>query len=400
MMSSSAQNFSASSSLGSESGRNFNIFNLIGERGTQGQRGPLSTYVYARDRFVDPIGGSDLNDGGVTAPFRTLSVALASVGPLNTNNRYNIHLMPGPVTEPGPILWRPWVSLFGTGKDSTIVSTPITYIATVDPDIFNPPRFDFSNVQLGGTVTLDLTASINTNIRFVESRVVDLQFTSAVPYATNPNNVFLESSQLINGTVAGALHIYDNNGEFNSLTVLDGPCPPFVEIVGGLVQGTVTLNGNAHLYSTGVQFTANVLSVPTLTDTPFWNVSADSMTRGTITGDVQIVDSDGMVAGLLYAPLPGSITGTGTVTGNFTVTKETLVIGDASAGPFTVTLPPALLYVSREVVVKKIDATGNVITVMALGGDTIDGAANYLLNVQWQLVRLQSNSNGWYVTGM
>lgn len=391
--------FSSSSSSRSDPGRSVNIFNFVGERGTQGSRGPLSTYVYARDRFVDPIGGSDLNDGGVTTPFRTLQAALASVGPLNTNNRYNIHLMPGPVTEPGPILWRPWVSLFGTGKDSTIVSTPITYIASVDPDIFNPPRFDFSNVQLGGTVMLDLTASINTNIRFVDSRVANLQFTSAVPYSTNPNNVFLESSQLIDGTVAGALHIYDNNGEFNSLTILDGPCPPFVEIVGGLVQGTVTLNGNAHLYTTGVQFTANVLSVPTLTDTPFWNVSADSVTRGTITGNVQIVDSDGVVAGLAYAPLPGSITGTGTVTANFTLTKETLVIGDASAAAFTVTLPPALLYVSREVVVKKIDPTANAITIVVSGGGTIDGAANYFLNAQWQLVRLQSNSTGWYVTG-
>lgn len=370
-----------------------------GPPGPAGPAGPLSTYVYARDRFVDPIGGSDANNGGVTTPFQTIAAALASIGPTDTNNRYNIHIFPGPVTEP-PIIWRPWVSLFGTGKDSTIINSDLFYIALPDPDIFNPPRFNFSNVNFTGTTTIDLTASINTNIRFVDGRLSTLNYTSNVAYATNPNNLFLESTQLVVGTVNGGLYIYDNNGIFTSLTILNGNVPPFVEIVGGLVQGTVTLNGNAQLFTTGVEFIADVISNNVGGVFPFWQTSADSVTTGTITGPdpVQIVDTNNVVAGLNYSSFLNRITGSGVISDNFTVTKETFVPVDASSGPVTIIMPTAANYVGREIIIKKVDPSVNTVTIVPSSG-TIDGLISQIITTQYAGIRIESNSIEYFIIG-
>lgn len=62
--------------------------------------------------------------------------------------------------------------------------------------------------------------------------------------------------------------------------------------------------------------------------------------------------------------------------------NDRIVLVDATTNNVTVTLPAANAYgasITRELTVKRIDATGNTATVQRAGADTIDGATNFTL---------------------
>lgn len=68
---------------------------------------------------------------------------------------------------------------------------------------------------------------------------------------------------------------------------------------------------------------------------------------------------------------------------------------DATSAAFTIILPPVLSGYD-EIVVKKVDASANAVTVAPASG-TIDGAASYQLVAQWSTVVLNSDGTNWYV---
>lgn len=69
---------------------------------------------------------------------------------------------------------------------------------------------------------------------------------------------------------------------------------------------------------------------------------------------------------------------------------------DATSGAFTVTIPSALTTAGRQILITKIDASANAITVAAAGTDTIQGSATISLAAQWNKALLISNgNNGW-----
>lgn len=77
--------------------------------------------------------------------------------------------------------------------------------------------------------------------------------------------------------------------------------------------------------------------------------------------------------------------------------RDGVVTGDATGGPFTLTLPTAVGRRGRLVVCKKLDASVNAVTVDGAGTETIDGAATVALTTQWQVVRLLSDGTNWLV---
>jgi hypothetical protein len=70
---------------------------------------------------------------------------------------------------------------------------------------------------------------------------------------------------------------------------------------------------------------------------------------------------------------------------------------DATSAAFTVTLPKAALHPRRDLIVKKIDASGNAVTVEGDGAETIDGAANVALSGQWDFVQVISDGTSWSI---
>ena len=70
---------------------------------------------------------------------------------------------------------------------------------------------------------------------------------------------------------------------------------------------------------------------------------------------------------------------------------------DASAGNITINLPPANINNNAIIAVKKIDGSGNTITVDADGAETIDGALTATLTTQWEMVTLVCDGVSWYI---
>lgn len=81
-----------------------------------------------------------------------------------------------------------------------------------------------------------------------------------------------------------------------------------------------------------------------------------------------------------------------TVTTTYSVEADRFYIrGDATGGTFTITLPPALNLQGRRILLKKIDSSGNAITIAAAGSDTIEGSGSKSLAAQWDKYHLISN---------
>lgn len=85
-----------------------------------------------------------------------------------------------------------------------------------------------------------------------------------------------------------------------------------------------------------------------------------------------------------------------TVTSGAAATDYT-ILADATTGAINVPLPIASTVPRRIYVIKKIDASVNLVTVSASGGDFIDGSATFPMSVQWQSVTVQSNGTNWFI---
>lgn len=80
---------------------------------------------------------------------------------------------------------------------------------------------------------------------------------------------------------------------------------------------------------------------------------------------------------------------------------DRILLADATAGAFAITLPAASAVAKgKEYTFKKTDSSVNAVTVTAAGTDTIDGAGTYALSTQYQTVTVVSDgASKWWITG-
>ena len=71
------------------------------------------------------------------------------------------------------------------------------------------------------------------------------------------------------------------------------------------------------------------------------------------------------------------------------------IFGDATAGSITITLPTAV-GADEVYVIKKIDASANVVTIAAQAGETVALDPSFDLEDQGESLRLESDGSGWY----
>ncbi len=76
--------------------------------------------------------------------------------------------------------------------------------------------------------------------------------------------------------------------------------------------------------------------------------------------------------------------------------RAVLVDDDAAGGAVTVTLPPAVDNLNRELVIKKLGTTGSV-TIDGNEAETIDGALTKVLLTQYDVVELESDGANWWI---
>jgi len=88
-------------------------------------------------------------------------------------------------------------------------------------------------------------------------------------------------------------------------------------------------------------------------------------------------------------------TGIVTKTANYTATaNDGSIEGDATSGAITITLPAAASSAGRIYVIKKIDSSGNAVTVDPNASETIDGATTVSLSSQYSTIIVQCNYAG------
>lgn len=84
-------------------------------------------------------------------------------------------------------------------------------------------------------------------------------------------------------------------------------------------------------------------------------------------------------------------------TGYIASVADYTILGDAVGGAVVLNLPTAVGISGKIYNFKKVDATGNAVTVTPNGAETIDGAPNKALAVQWASVTLQSDGANWLI---
>lgn len=114
-------------------------------------------------------------------------------------------------------------------------------------------------------------------------------------------------------------------------------------------------------------------------------------------GDVMtLTTSAGLTLGILTT---GALyKGIRTVTAAPTIsTSDSTVLCDATSAAFSVVLPAASGSSGRVLHIKKIDSSGNAVTVDGNASETIDGATTLVLAAQWDAVTIQCVSGAWYI---
>lgn len=101
--------------------------------------------------------------------------------------------------------------------------------------------------------------------------------------------------------------------------------------------------------------------------------------------------SEGITIGKTLTLTSGFKANLVTKTGAYTTTADDYtILCDASGGSFTITLIALASHLEGMYHIKKIDSSGNFITVDGNGGETIDGAATAVLTVQDESLTIQA----------
>lgn len=197
------------------------------------------------------------------------------------------------------------------------------------------------------------------------------QFTGSVNISGTTHSI--TGALNIVGNVSGTTFTGSFSGNGSGLTNLN---------LGGSAVTSLNLGANSNLSSsgtTGVVTIALTSSVSGLT-----NLSSSA-----ITGSDVLVNSSLKAAGAFVVAQV-------TTTGSYTVTGlDQVIFANAASGPLTVTVPTVSAgNAGRQLVVKKIDATVNTVTVSG----SVDGASTYELNGPYQSITLVCDgTTNWFV---
>lgn len=86
------------------------------------------------------------------------------------------------------------------------------------------------------------------------------------------------------------------------------------------------------------------------------------------------------------------------ITANYAAnTDNEIILASAAGGAITVSLPDVKQFMGQTVLVKKMDATGNAVTVMPKAGMLIDGLASRSITTQYMSYTVYSTGMEWVI---
>ncbi len=113
-----------------------------------------------------------------------------------------------------------------------------------------------------------------------------------------------------------------------------------------------------------------------------------------LAGQVQATDG-ATILDWVPGPLGSNIV---TKVANYLATAlDYVILCDASGGVFTITLPPTASVPKQVYNIKKIDTSGNVVTLDPDGTETIDGDLTVTLSAPYESLMLVTDGSNWFV---
>ena len=267
----------------------------------------------------------------------------------------------GPAGTPGASLWTDGAGLVSTtanvGIGGNLIVSGNLNIANGGPvsRVYGHAAYTTNNamyINASGNIGVGTTTPVS-RIGFAKTlskRVFGLWDSDADWYGLG-----VQSGQML-------LQIGNSGGRFS-----------FIENTNGVEVATITGFGNV-----GIGITNPVESLEVS-----GNVKANIF-KGTLIGDLQ-----GFQTSIVTSKSVHYVVGSG----------DEILLGNASAGIQVFTLPTATTIKGRRYTFKKVDSSGNAVTIDANGSETIDGALTYNLNAQWSYVEIVSDGNNWLVVG-
>ena len=92
----------------------------------------------------------------------------------------------------------------------------------------------------------------------------------------------------------------------------------------------------------------------------------------------------------------GSAISTITSTSTLNATQNVILV-DATSAAVTINLPAVSTISGREYIIKKIDSSGNAVTIDANASETIDGATTQSLATQWKYMTIKCDGTSWFI---
>jgi len=184
--------------------------------------------------------------------------------------------------------------------------------------------------------------------------------------------------------ITGSTHAFVGASTLTNLAALS------VELGTGGSNATITNNMGLYIASATVANSTNATAIHAIAPTGATNNYA-AFFEGTVgvgtTTPLSTLDVAGGIGGNLV-----------TKTGNYTATAaDYTIICDATSGAITITLPAASGATRRIYNIKKVDASGNTVTVDANASETIDGATTNVLSAQYSSVSIQCDGSNWWI---
>lgn len=129
---------------------------------------------------------------------------------------------------------------------------------------------------------------------------------------------------------------------------------------------------------------------------------ADSQYVTNCTGAIRTESTTTVYLQNIRSPYGVSVTGlrtsTQSISSNTTLTTEdTACFANATSGAITITLPTAVGYSGKLIVIKKVDSSSNAVIVQAAGSETIDGQNSRSLTTQYETLRIISDGTNWMI---
>lgn len=78
---------------------------------------------------------------------------------------------------------------------------------------------------------------------------------------------------------------------------------------------------------------------------------------------------------------------------------DDIVLADANGGAITVNLPASASNTHKTYTIKKIDSSGNAVTLDGNGSETIDGSTTHALSGQYDSVTIVCDGTEWHIIG-